>query len=1226
LSNKTSKSRNKQNVAEKALAKKPDFPVVGVGASAGGLEVIKTLLEDLPSDTGMAFVIIQHLASGQLSMLTEILSRSTSMPVCKVEDGMTVQENKIYVIPPDENMVIKDNELKLYPLGAEKKPIDVFFASLAVEKKERAIGVILSGTGNDGTEGLKVIKAEGGITIVQAPETAQYQGMPQSAIFADTAYFILPPHTIAKEIVRVAMHPQVVSAKVVFAESKFVKKDYNKVIFTMLKTAFGVDFTHYKDSTINRRIARRMVVNQKEALKSYVDFLRANPKELQALFDDMLIGVTNFFREPETFDLIKAKVFPQILRMRVNNSPIRIWVPGCSTGEEVYSIAIALQEFLEEQNVTDRLMQIFGTDINEKNIERSRQGVYQKNIETHVSAERLHKFFSKYNGNYQIAKYIRDMCVFAKQDITKDPPFSNVDMVCCRNLLIYFDTYLQERVIPILHYALKPSGFLVLGESESVGRFTDLFTSMENKSSVFIKKRAEIRAIWGFETFELSSKLSKIPKIEKKEPLAILKDEVDNIVMSRFVPAMMLVNSNLDILIFRGYMAPYILPESGVASLNINKIIREELKIEIQSGIYRAKKEGKHVTIEDVKFKTNGNTKIVNIDVTPVTTKAINETFYLVLFREQTEPKKGSIVLTSSQTEKEAITKDLKIKELRDELDSTKQSLQIIIEEQEGTSEELRAALEEDQSSNEELQSTNEELETAKEELQSTNEELKTLNDELKTRNIDLTRANDDLSNIIKNIDVALLIVDCNLKIRLFTPQSQEVLGIIPSDVGRPLANIRLNIPVNQLQKILNDVMVKLTFVNMDIQGNNSRWYQLHVRPYITEGKRIDGTVIAFIDIDDIKKAQENLTMEKEKYRTLAENSPEIIARFNRKLEFLYLSPSAEEIMGVTQEEAQSKTSDKIEALKPISSQLNKAVTSTLKTEKLAFGDFELKTADVSRVFKYSIAPELVNGKAESAICVLTDITELKKLERSLREHTEHLEDLVKEKTVDLQKAERLAGIGETAGMVGHDIRNPLQTITNSVFLATEELKTLPDNTAKTSIKDNLEQIEHQSEYINKIVLDLQDYAKHLCPETRLENIQTIIKDTLAIIKIPENIKVTTRIPLDLPKAKTDQSYLKRTLMNLITNSIQAMPKGGNLTVSAQTNDKKILLSVQDTGNGIPKEHREKIFKPLFTSKSKGQGFGLAVCKRLMEAQESTITFSSQEGKGTTFTITLPTT
>jgi two-component system, chemotaxis family, CheB/CheR fusion protein len=464
-----------------------NFPVVGIGASAGGLDALRKLLECLPSDTGLAFVIIQHLMPGQDSMLSETLSRSTKMPVRQVDSATNVEPNTVYVIPPNKSMTISENVLELHLRLQNLKPIDAFLTSLAKERKSQAIGIILSGIGTDGTVGLKAIKNEGGITFAQKPETAQYAGMPESAITAESAFFILSPGKIAEELSRIAKNTQILSADLKAAELRTVRKD-QLAFFSLLKSAFAVDFSHYKGSTINRRISRRMVINQISEVKEYSEYLRTNPRELQLLFDDMLIGVTNFFREPQTFVILEEKIFPSILKNRTINDPIKIWIPGCSTGEEVYSIAMALEEFIESKEKTGVITQIFGTDLNQKNIDKACQAIYSKNIEENVTQERLHRFFISVNGNYQIKKSIRDMCIFAKQDLTKDPPFLNLDMICCRNVLIYFDSTLQEKIIPTLHYALKPNGFLILGESESIGRFTDLFSSIEKKNSIYVRK------------------------------------------------------------------------------------------------------------------------------------------------------------------------------------------------------------------------------------------------------------------------------------------------------------------------------------------------------------------------------------------------------------------------------------------------------------------------------------------------------------------------------------------------------------------------------------------------------------------------------------------------------------------------------------------------------------------------------------------------------------------
>ena len=1073
------------------------FPIAGIGASAGGLEAIKILLQNLPMDTGLAFVVVQHLAPNQESMLPEILARSTKMPVYKIENGMQVEPNNVYVIPSGASMTIENGSLKLHPKTSSLKPIDEFLKSLADELKTLSIGIILSGTGNDGTEGLKAIKAEGGITFAQDPKSAQYPDMPKSAIASETVYFVLGPERIAEELSIISRHPEITRQKM--EESKLPDEDEKEpqIIFTMLKTAFGVNFSNYKKTTINRRISRRMILNKIENTKKYILFLRVHPEEQQALFDDLLISVTTFFREPNTFLVLKEKVFPALVENRQSiRQPIRVWIPACSTGEEVYSMAIALTEFLEEKNLLNVPTQIFGTDVNGKNIERARRGIYVNNIQDNVSDIRLKRFFTSFNGNCQVIKQIRDMCVFAKHDLTQDPPFSNIDLIVCRNLLIYMESQLQERIISVFNYALKPNGYLVLGESETVGKFATLFDSIIKRGVIFRKKSGQLPAElplqlpFGYSTEKNPFILPKTTDVVTK-----LKEEVDQLLMKAYVPATLLVNSNSDILVFRGQVNPYVSIEPGNASFNLTNIVKKELRPTVQTTIYRAKKSKKDIC-ETVRYEQDGQTKIVTVQVKPFKIAKQEEPFFLVLFEEK-RPIDLQKLPKHASTQSE-LAKDQQIKELIEDLDSTKQTLQTVIEQQEASNEELRSASEEVQSSNEELMSTNEELETSKEELQSANEELTTLNDELKNRNQTLSHLNDDLANLMDNIDTAVVIVDADLKIKRFTASAQEHLRIMPSDAEHPITDVRLAIQVKDLEKLLLTSIRKLSTVRHEINDRN-HWYQLRIRPYITGDKKIFGAVLTF-----------------------------------------------------------------------------------------------------------------------------SDITELKKWEAEKKLHTEDLETQVKEQAQKIVQSERLATIGKTAGMVGHDIRNPLQSIISELYLAKAEVEELSDDGSKKNLKESIAFIEEQLFYINKIVADLQDIARTTSPQIAEVDVEKTIKEVLTLIPLTSDIKCSLTIQNDYPNLKLDSSYLKRILTNLISNSIQAMPKGGKLTVSAAYDADKALISVEDTGDGMSDEAKVKIFTPLFTTKAKGQGFGLPVVKKLTEAMGGTVGFESEKGKGVNFTLRFP--
>jgi two-component system, chemotaxis family, CheB/CheR fusion protein len=1074
------------------------FPIAGIGASAGGLDALKNLLVKLPVDTGLAFVIVQHLAPNQESMLPEILARSTTMPVKKVENGMLVEPNKVYVIPSGSTMTIDTGTLRLHPKKTSLKPIDEFLVSLAAERKTRAIGIILSGTGTDGTEGLSAIKAEGGITFAQEPKSAQYPDMPKSAIAAETVYFVLTPEQIAEELSIIAKHPEISRKKM--DESNLLEGEEKdpQVIFTILKTAFGVNFSNYKKTTVNRRISRRMILNKIENMKEYTIYLRAHPEEQQALFEDLLISVTTFFREPSTFLIFKENVFSQLIENRQSSrQPIRVWIPGCSTGEEVYSVAIAIAEFLEEKHLVNIPTQIFGTDVNVKNIDKARRGIFSNTIEDNVSKDRLDRFFTRFNGNSQVIKPIRDMCIFAKHDLTQDPPFSNIDLIVCRNLLIYMESPMQERIISIFNYALKPNGYLVLGESESVGKFSTIFDSITKRGVVFKKKSGQPQ-------FELPLQVP-IDRFAEKISLTLptkntaiskLKEEVDELLMASYVPATLLVNSNSDVLVFRGQVNPYVSIEPGNASFNVTKLVRKELRPTVQTAIFRAKKTRREIC-ETLRYEENGQTHIVTVQVRPFQLSKQEEPFFLVLFEEK-GPAEKQTKTSKHATNESDLAKDQQIKELSEDLDSTKQTLQTVIEQQEASNEELRSANEEVQSSNEELMSTNEELETSKEELQSANEELTTLNEELKNRNQTLSHLNDDLANLMDNIDTAVIIVDTDLKIKRFTASAQELLRIMPSDAEHPISEVRLAIHVKDLEKLLLTSIRKLSIVRHEINDRN-HWYQMRIRPYITGDKKIFGAVLSF-----------------------------------------------------------------------------------------------------------------------------SDITELKKWENEKKLHTQDLEKLVQEQSQEIVKSETLATIGKTAGMVGHDIRNPLQAIVSELYLAKTEVEELSDDASKKNLKENFAFIEEQIFYINKIVSDLQDIARKTTPQMIEINVEKTVREVLTSMPFSPNIESSFQVDKDFPKLVLDDSYLRRILTNLISNAMQAMPNGGKLSVSVKCQENNALIRVEDTGDGMSEEVKNKIFTPLFTTKAKGQGFGLPVVKKLTEAMGGTVSFESEKGNGVKFTLKFP--
>ena len=850
------------------------FPVVGIGASAGGLEAFGKLLEHLPVDTGMAFVLVQHLDPTHESLLTQLLSRNTGMVVSEVIDGMAVAPNHVYVIPRNTNMAIVEGVLRLLPREEARgrhRPIDYFLRTLAEDQGDRAIGVILSGTASDGTLGLEAIKADGGIAFAEDPESAKYDSMPRSAIASGHVDFVLTPEGIAKELARISRHPYVTpeagTATPVEEETKHTSKNGFRKIMWLLRTAKGVDFTNYKANTLYRRVERRTVLNRMESMEDYSEILGKNAAELEALYQDILINVTSFFRNPEAFSVLKETIFPKIVKHRASDEPIRIWTLGCSTGEEAYSIAITFAEFAGDNR--DHIpAQIFATDLSDRGIEKARAGFYSRDIAESVSPERLRRFFTEADGGYRISKTIRDMVVFSRQNVIADPPFSRLDLISCRNLLIYLEPVLQKQVLPSLHYALKPTGLLWLGASETVGAASDLFTPEDKKHRFYSKKQGSSR---------VHPRPGGVPRARKRggayrqsaaeqvsEQFRIEHDahkEADRILLAHYTPASVLINSEYEILQFRGLTRPYLEHPPGKATHNLFKMAREGLMLPLRAAIQKAKKEDAIIRKRGVRLNFEGEYWQITLEVVPIKGLEGNERCYLILFEPDSVQNRGSeptpLPTRVSRTDRK--TKNSQVARLEEELLAAREYTQSLVEQQEAANEELQSSSEELQSSNEELQSINEELETAKEELESSNEELATLNDELQNRNLELTKLNDDLNNLHISTNIPILFLGRDLRIRRFTPQAERALNLVATDVGRPISNIKLKLNIPDLESLIVEVIETITVNEREVRDDEGRWYLMRMRPYKTADNKIDGAVIALVDIDALKRFEVEL-------------------------------------------------------------------------------------------------------------------------------------------------------------------------------------------------------------------------------------------------------------------------------------------------------------------------------------------------------------------------------
>ena len=831
--------------------------LAAIGASAGGLEALTQLAEALPPDPGLVLVVLQHMAADHESALPYLLGRHTTMPVIEVTNNVQMRVNHIYVIPPNAQMRMAGDRLMLSKRPTDKSrhtPIDTFFSSVAAAAGSRAIAVVLSGTASDGALGIREVKAAGGITIAQKPESAKYDSMPKAAIGTGLIDLVLDPAAIAGELATIARHPYVRPHRPTAAER--IHDEQLREVFELLKPISGVDFHHYKQPTIRRRLLRRMALRRKDSAEEYIDLLRSDQQELRNLFQDLLIHVTKFFREPESFTYLRDEVIPRLIKVVPPEQPLRFWVCGCATGEEAYTLAMTAIEAIETSPRPDTRVQIFATDLSEAAVDQARSGLYPSAIEGDVGAARLRRFFTRTDGHYRVNKQLRDMCVFARQDVTKDPPFSRLDLVMCRNVLIYMDHALQRRLLGMFHYALHPHGFLVLGQAESAGSQASLFSLADKKHRIHRKKSvpASLPSM-ALPAGALPPQVHRSGGVLASPRDKTLEMETSRAIMERYAPPGVVVDGDLEIVQFRGQTGDYLQPAPGDASLNLLKMAKEGLLHGLRSAIATVRKTRRPVRRDSLHVRTGDDWQPVTVEVVPLNTGV--RPHYLVLFEKsgvaaETDGKKPRQRRRTAKRPGKMDSSKLEL--MQRELAASRDYLQSIIQELEAANEELQSANEEILSSNEELQSTNEELDTAKEELQSTNEELNTVNDELQARNQEISRVNGDLINLLASIQVAIVIVGGDLRIRRFTPMAEKVLNLIPSDIGRVIGQINPNIDRSDLEQLILECIDSVTPVERQVRDGEGRWFSLRIRPYKSLDNKIDGAVIALFDIDALRR------------------------------------------------------------------------------------------------------------------------------------------------------------------------------------------------------------------------------------------------------------------------------------------------------------------------------------------------------------------------------------
>ena len=889
------------------------FPVVGLGASAGGLEALRTFFSHLPGETGAAYIVLVHMTPDKPSMLPQLLQKDTSLSVEMAADGNVLQPDHVYVVPPNKEINLYNGVVQLLdPVdGKIHLPIDFFFRALAADRGNRAVAVVLSGTGSDGTVGLKEVKASEGLLVVQSEATAKHDGMPRSAANTGLADMILAPEQMPDRIVGYLGFLGAPTQKEVRKDRDWLPK-----IFALLRVQVGHDFSAYKESTLLRRINRRMGLNQIDDPEAYVRYLRESQEELNALFRELLIGVTNFFREPQSFEVLKRDILPDVLNNIDEDGVFRAWIPGCSTGEEVYSLAMILQEFQDE--LPQRVgVQLFGTDIDGQAIERAREGKYPASIMADVSRERLARFFTQEGEAYRIRKEIRECAVFSVQDVLKDPPFSRLHLLLCRNLLIYLDASAQKRLLPLFHHTLLPGGVLMLGSSETIGGFSNLFKTLNTTWKIY--RREEVPASRRQQVEFPTGTPTAASAAEARAPNKTwesIERLTQRVVLERFALPAVLADQAGTILHIQGRTGKYLEPASGPPTQSILDMAREGLRIDLSAGMRQAVSEWQDVVRRNVRVITDWGTQRVNIHVCPLDRPPELAGRLLIAFEDVPEAPEPADETEAPETGDQVSREHYKtrIAELEEELRRTRENHQTTIEELESSNEELKSTNEELQSSNEELQSTNEELESSKEELQSLNEELQTLNAELQSKVDELSAAQDDITNLLSSTEIATVFVDEKLRIKRFSREATRIINLIESDVGRPLEHQVTNLEYDGLIADMQQVLDQLVPVEREVRTTDGTWYMMRVMPYRSMDNRIQGCVVTFRNVDAQKKAHERLqeaNVELESawalVRSIFDMSQEPMAVFDDQSSLIIGNPQLYRLLDVSAEKAEGK-------------------------------------------------------------------------------------------------------------------------------------------------------------------------------------------------------------------------------------------------------------------------------------------------------------------------------
>lgn len=1212
-------------------------PVVAVGASAGGLEAYKSLLRTLPSGTGAAYIFVQHLDPEHDSLMAPLLGKCTEMPVMEIRDGEEVSPNQVYTLPPNRSLTIENGVLHLdEPVEHRgvRMPIDHFFRSLAADAQEKSIAIVLSGTGTDGSLGLKAIKEAGGLTIVQQPDTAAYDGMPNSAIGTHVADYITPIEDMTDVLKHYIGHS--------YVQQKPYEKGPGRPnaladVLSVLHVRTGYDFRNYKESSVIRRIHRRMGMNSVEDIKDYVDYLRSSTEEPYELVKDILICVTRFFRDPDAMQALRETAIASLAEQATADAPLRIWLPACATGEEAYSIAILFLEEFEKQNKVP-FVQIFATDISKEALDVARSGEYPESISADVPVEFLKKYFTKAGHDYVINKSVRDIVVFAQQNLISDPPFSKLHLISCRNILIYLNTDIQKKLLSLFHFALLETGYLYLGTSETIGRQHDIFEPLSKPYRIYTPKNKKKSRPPHLPFVEHNDRRSSAdaPRVVRKPREE--RNTIEKLLLERYAPAAVLVDVGYEVRYFYGPTDIYLSQPTGEPTRSVLDMARYGLRSRLRGAIYTAQTENTPVSVDNVRIRgTDRKNFQAYLTVSPVLVGG--ERMFLITF-EQSESRLAQQAAKSRLSEID-VTEETIAKQLEQELHTTREDLQTTVEELEASNEELRSSNEEVMSMNEELQSTNEELETSKEELQSLNEELTTVNTELQDKVSELEASSNDFYNLLASTDIATVFIDTHLRVKRFTPTAQRVMNLIENDIGRPLRHISLNVGDKQLFDDITKVFSDFTPIEAEVRSTQGQWYLRRVRPYLTMDNEIEGAVITYSDVTDLKNAERNLKRLTENLeRTVAERTTQLKrseAHWTAFIEatdmgtlsldangrILEANPAFVSFTGENSEQNLTGQNAQNWITDAAGDAWNKAIKDLAKSPKTANFETELTRKNGS---PFPISVTMSSSEEDGKITILAlcrDIRSRKTAETKLREAQKHAE------AANEAKSKFLASMS-------HELRTPLNAIMGFAEIISAELLGKSNNRKYVEYgHDIYDSAAHLLSLINDILdLSMIEAGKRKIRRERLKA-KSLLRDCLRMVRMTADKKKIELIA-DFPKKpvviNSDKRALKQIVFNLLSNAVKYTQPNGEVALRLrQTDEESITIEVIDNGAGIPKDQIERLFRPFEqleqdpTKEFEGSGLGLAVVNDLVHMENGRFEIESEVGIGTTARVILPT-